>query len=97
MHVRRRRVASAALALAILILGCAGPQPSRSVTPNESPASTSRPTAPKRIVLGLAAEVTVLSETARQGGPSGSAVMQELLNAGPAVVDEQGILHPQLA
>src|SRR5687768_4263060 len=93
----RKRIGSVWLVVGIFLISCAGPQPGPSQSSAPSPQDSPGRTAPKRIALVLQAELTVLSETARQGGPSGSAVIQELLNAGPALVDDQGVLHPQLA
>src|SRR5688572_3716726 len=91
------RYRTVSFVLAVLLVGCAAPQRGPEVPSGQIASPRAQPVPPKKILLGLQAELTVLSETARQGGPSGSAILHEFLNAGPAMIDDQGLPRPQLA
>jgi len=83
------------LVVTIALVGCGRP------TADQSPAGsedrTSQPAGPRRITMALLGEIVVFSETARQGGPGQGTIMEELLNAGLAKIDDQGQLRPELA
>lgn len=91
----RRLTGATWAALAVLLVSCAAPQ--TTALPQSSAIEGQQAQARKRITMVLRGEVVVLSETARQGGPGGSTVMEELLNAGLAFIDDEGLLHPQIA
>ena len=86
-----------ALALALVLLGCAGPtaggQPSAG-----APRSEPAPTVSKKIVAGFQGDVVGLNGRLRRTGPSiGLEPLEEMVNPGLAVVDGKGELQPVLA
>lgn len=84
------------LVLVLMLAGCAAPP---SAPQAQGRTSESRQQAgPKRITAAISGEPVILSETARQGGPSTVGTqLEDLINAGLARLDDQGLLHPQIA
>jgi peptide/nickel transport system substrate-binding protein len=85
------------LLLLATMLACTAPQPSRS--DNGIPPIPQSAGAPKRIVAAVMSDPPYANTTIGQGVANlpGMDALEQLLNAGMVIEDEQGVLHPQLA
>jgi peptide/nickel transport system substrate-binding protein len=86
------------LLIAIVALACAGPSaPQRSAGSPDAQSAT----APKRITVAIRGDAKTLSaklnSSAGAGGVPGVSQIEEMLNAGLAIFDGRGRVHPQLA
>src|SRR5439155_5448570 len=87
------------LALATVIVGCAGPGPSTGTAPAK-PEGGQAPSALKRITVGILGNPYTLSQainTAGTGSVRGVGETEKIIHAGLAIRDGDGRLQPELA
>src|SRR4051794_498110 len=90
------------LLLALLVFGCAGPNPSvptsASTGTGSSTETSATPAAPKRLVAAiLGAPVTVYQPPNLPDAPKGLSELTAMVHVGLSVFDSTGALRPQLA
>ncbi len=90
------------IALALLLVSCAPPRPSDGAAPagQAPPATEQRAAGPKRITAAIMGNTRTFSdrvERSSAGSTPGSEELEEIVNAGLAVLDDRGMLHPLLA
>ena len=83
------------LAVALSLAACAAP--AARLATDASPRGPERPAAPKRIVASIMDEPPVLSSQLGPPSARGLDAVEELVHAGMATIDRQGMLRPQLA
>lgn len=86
---------TAVLSLVALVLGCATPQPSAGSLPGQ----VAEPARIKRVTAAVMSDPITLNTTVSQGVANlpGIDALEQLVNAGMVVEDDQGTVHAQLA
>ncbi len=95
---RRGPLGAGVLVIALVLSGCVGSAPRASEPASES--APPRPSVTKRVTLAMVTEpVALRSQLSRSSAGSlpGSQELEQLVNAGLAILDHEGKLQPQLA
>src|SRR5437762_1232858 len=93
-----RSVASATLTLVVLAVGCAGPATSTSGTEGRGEGQATLPAGPRRVVGIIQGDPHTLYQDLNPASRvRGIETLEQLVNAGLSLVDNNGNLHPGLA
>src|SRR4051794_30412747 len=99
----RRSIGPLGLILVFFVTACAGPVPLTPAAPSSSGApaapAAAVATGPKKITVAISGDPNTLSNSvarAGSGGVAGVDAVEQMVSAGMSLMDDQGVLHPQL-